>query len=158
MMVEVVQTLTGVHIQIYTAFIQDFLITMLSRLTISNAITTLPRHCQIFFFTSGESGSGKTEAFKHIVRHLTARSSPKGFGLEPKMKHVSQRTFDSYGIIFSLGLDEFLSDIFIRMQKGSDYWILIFVVVLLDQGLTGCSSLSVIRSSLTVFAYGTGQK
>lgn len=99
MMVEVVQTLTGVHIQIYTAFIQDFLIKMMSRLTISNAITTLPRHCQIFFLffclTSGESGSGKTEAFKHIVRHLTARSSPKGFALEPKMKHVSQRTFDS---------------------------------------------------------------
>lgn len=77
------------------------------------------------------------------------------------MKHVSQRTLDSYGIIFSLGaggLYEFLSDIFIRMQKGSDYRILILVVVLLDQGLTGCSSLSVVRSSLTVFAYGTGQK
>lgn len=38
---------------------------------------------------SGESGSGKTEAFKHIVRHLTARSSPKGFALEPRMKNVS---------------------------------------------------------------------
>lgn len=37
------------------------------------------------------------------------------------MKHVSQRTFDSYGIIFSLGaggLYEFLSDIVIRMPKG----------------------------------------
>uniref|UniRef100_A0A8C6L0J4 Myosin XVI n=1 Tax=Nothobranchius furzeri TaxID=105023 RepID=A0A8C6L0J4_NOTFU len=34
------------------------------------------------FILSGESGSGKTEACKHIVRHLTARSSPKGFGLE----------------------------------------------------------------------------
>lgn len=40
-------------------------------------------------FFSGESGSGKTEAFKHIVRHLTARSSAKGFALEPRMKHVS---------------------------------------------------------------------
>ncbi|KAM7407255.1 hypothetical protein PAMA_003131 [Pampus argenteus] len=41
------------------------------------------------FILSGESGSGKTEACKHIVRHLTARSSPKGFALEPKMKHVN---------------------------------------------------------------------
>uniref|UniRef100_A0A674ME91 Myosin XVI n=2 Tax=Takifugu rubripes TaxID=31033 RepID=A0A674ME91_TAKRU len=41
------------------------------------------------FILSGESGSGKSEAFKHIVRHLTARSSPKGFALEPKMKHVN---------------------------------------------------------------------
>ncbi|MEQ2251176.1 hypothetical protein ILYODFUR_008197, partial [Ilyodon furcidens] len=41
------------------------------------------------FILSGESGSGKTEACKHIVRHLTARSSPKGFGLEPRMKHVN---------------------------------------------------------------------
>uniref|UniRef100_A0A3B4Z141 Unconventional myosin-XVI-like n=1 Tax=Stegastes partitus TaxID=144197 RepID=A0A3B4Z141_9TELE len=41
------------------------------------------------FILSGESGSGKTEACKHIVRHLTARSSPKGFMLEPRMKHVS---------------------------------------------------------------------
>ncbi|KAM4561355.1 unconventional myosin-XVI isoform 2-T3 [Fundulus diaphanus] len=41
------------------------------------------------FILSGESGSGKTEACKHIVRHLTARSSPKGFGLEPRMKQVN---------------------------------------------------------------------
>ncbi|KAM4558302.1 unconventional myosin-XVI isoform 2-T2 [Odontesthes bonariensis] len=41
------------------------------------------------FILSGESGSGKTEACKHIVRHLTARSSPKGFLLEPRMKHVN---------------------------------------------------------------------
>ncbi|XP_028249307.1 unconventional myosin-XVI isoform X2 [Parambassis ranga] len=41
------------------------------------------------FILSGESGSGKTEACKHIVRHLTARSSPKGFMLEPRMKHVN---------------------------------------------------------------------
>lgn len=42
-----------------------------------------------FCLSSGESGSGKTEACKHIVRHLAARSSPKGFTLEPRMKHVS---------------------------------------------------------------------
>uniref|UniRef100_A0A673B0Z1 Myosin XVI n=1 Tax=Sphaeramia orbicularis TaxID=375764 RepID=A0A673B0Z1_9TELE len=41
------------------------------------------------FILSGESGSGKTEVCKHIVRHLTARSSPAGFALEPRMKHVS---------------------------------------------------------------------
>ncbi|KAM9709629.1 unconventional myosin-XVI isoform 1-T1 [Menidia menidia] len=41
------------------------------------------------FILSGESGSGKTEACRHIVRHLTARSSPKGFLLEPRMKHVN---------------------------------------------------------------------
>uniref|UniRef100_A0A8D0A881 Myosin motor domain-containing protein n=1 Tax=Sander lucioperca TaxID=283035 RepID=A0A8D0A881_SANLU len=45
------------------------------------------------FILSGESGSGKTEACKHIVRHLTARSSPKGFALEPRMKHVSLDLF-----------------------------------------------------------------
>ncbi|XP_051938387.1 unconventional myosin-XVI [Hippocampus zosterae] len=41
------------------------------------------------FILSGESGSGKTEAGKHIVRHLTARSSPKGFALERRMEHVN---------------------------------------------------------------------
>ncbi|CAJ1079539.1 unconventional myosin-XVI isoform X2 [Xyrichtys novacula] len=41
------------------------------------------------FILSGESGSGKTEACKHIVRHLTARSSPKGLALESRMKHVN---------------------------------------------------------------------
>ncbi|XP_056289337.1 unconventional myosin-XVI [Pseudoliparis swirei] len=41
------------------------------------------------FILSGESGSGKTEACKHIVRHLTARSAPKGLALEPRMKHVN---------------------------------------------------------------------
>lgn len=51
------------------------------------------------------------------------------------MKHVSLRTFDSDGIIFSLcagRFHEFLSGIFIRMQKrscGLRLWILIFVVV-----------------------------
>ncbi|XP_023271666.1 unconventional myosin-XVI [Seriola lalandi dorsalis] len=40
------------------------------------------------FILSGESGSGKSEACKHILRHLTARSSPKGFALDPRMKHV----------------------------------------------------------------------
>ncbi|XP_035030371.2 unconventional myosin-XVI isoform X1 [Hippoglossus stenolepis] len=41
------------------------------------------------FILSGESGSGKSEACKHIVRHLTARSSPKGFSLDPRMRHVN---------------------------------------------------------------------
>ncbi|XP_060909434.1 unconventional myosin-XVI isoform X1 [Labrus mixtus] len=41
------------------------------------------------FILSGESGSGKSEACKHIVRHLTARSSPKGLALESRMKHVN---------------------------------------------------------------------
>ncbi|XP_028991848.1 unconventional myosin-XVI isoform X3 [Betta splendens] len=41
------------------------------------------------FILSGESGSGKTVACKHIVRHLTARSGPQGFALEPRMKHVN---------------------------------------------------------------------
>nr|XP_029504672.1 unconventional myosin-XVI-like [Oncorhynchus nerka] len=41
------------------------------------------------FILSGESGSGKTEACKHIVRHLAVRSNTKGFSLEPRMKHVN---------------------------------------------------------------------
>ncbi|XP_062389635.1 unconventional myosin-XVI [Sardina pilchardus] len=41
------------------------------------------------FIISGESGSGKTEACKHLLKHLAARSSPKGFALEPRMKHVN---------------------------------------------------------------------
>ncbi|XP_061547358.1 unconventional myosin-XVI isoform X2 [Phycodurus eques] len=41
------------------------------------------------FILSGESGSGKTEACKHIVRHLTVRSGPKGFALESRMSHVN---------------------------------------------------------------------
>ncbi|KAG9340696.1 hypothetical protein JZ751_021270 [Albula glossodonta] len=41
------------------------------------------------FVLSGESGSGKTEACKHIVKHLVSRSTHKSFTLEPKMKHVN---------------------------------------------------------------------
>ncbi|XP_030642796.1 unconventional myosin-XVI [Chanos chanos] len=41
------------------------------------------------FIISGESGSGKSEACKHILKHLAARSCPKGFALEPRMKHVN---------------------------------------------------------------------
>ncbi|KAJ0070323.1 hypothetical protein NL108_007665, partial [Boleophthalmus pectinirostris] len=41
------------------------------------------------FILSGESGSGKTEVCKHIVRHLSARSSSKGFTLDSRMKHVN---------------------------------------------------------------------
>ncbi|TSL16099.1 Unconventional myosin-XVI [Bagarius yarrelli] len=46
------------------------------------------RHPQCFII-SGESGSGKSEACKHILKHLAARSCPKGFPLEPRMKHVN---------------------------------------------------------------------
>ncbi|KAI1885343.1 hypothetical protein AGOR_G00219160 [Albula goreensis] len=41
------------------------------------------------FILSGESGSGKTEACKHIVKHLAARSCTKSFPLESKMIQVS---------------------------------------------------------------------
>ncbi|XP_051565407.1 unconventional myosin-XVI-like isoform X1 [Myxocyprinus asiaticus] len=41
------------------------------------------------FIISGESGSGKSVACKHILKHLAARSSPKSFALEPRMKHVN---------------------------------------------------------------------
>ncbi|XP_068185946.1 unconventional myosin-XVI [Antennarius striatus] len=46
------------------------------------------RHPQCFILR-GESGSGKTEACKQIVKHLTARSSSKSFALESRMKHVN---------------------------------------------------------------------
>uniref|UniRef100_A0A8C6TMX2 Myosin XVI n=1 Tax=Neogobius melanostomus TaxID=47308 RepID=A0A8C6TMX2_9GOBI len=41
------------------------------------------------FILSGESGSGKTEVCKHIVRHLCARSSSTGFSVDSRMKHVN---------------------------------------------------------------------
>ncbi|KAL7881645.1 hypothetical protein AOLI_G00084930 [Acnodon oligacanthus] len=41
------------------------------------------------FIISGESGSGKSEACKHILKHLAARSCPKDFALELRMKHVN---------------------------------------------------------------------
>lgn len=41
------------------------------------------------FILSGESGSGKTEVCKHIVRHLCARSCSTGFSLDSRMKHVN---------------------------------------------------------------------
>ncbi|XP_066562262.1 unconventional myosin-XVI isoform X2 [Amia ocellicauda] len=41
------------------------------------------------FILSGESGSGKTEACRHIVKHLASRSSTRGNSLEPKIRHVS---------------------------------------------------------------------
>lgn len=39
------------------------------------------------FILSGESGSGKTEACKHIVKHLACRSSSNSF--ESKIKHIN---------------------------------------------------------------------
>ncbi|KAK7882484.1 hypothetical protein WMY93_028658 [Mugilogobius chulae] len=46
------------------------------------------RHPQCFIL-SGESGSGKTEVCKHIVRHLSARSSSSSFALDSRIKHVN---------------------------------------------------------------------
>uniref|UniRef100_A0A452GMZ2 Myosin motor domain-containing protein n=1 Tax=Gopherus agassizii TaxID=38772 RepID=A0A452GMZ2_9SAUR len=41
------------------------------------------------FILSGESGSGKTEACKQIVKHLTCRSSSSRSTFDSKIKHVS---------------------------------------------------------------------
>ncbi|KAG9492232.1 hypothetical protein GDO78_000641 [Eleutherodactylus coqui] len=41
------------------------------------------------FILSGESGSGKTEACKHIVKHLALRCSSRKNSLHSKIKHVS---------------------------------------------------------------------
>ncbi|XP_044141494.1 unconventional myosin-XVI [Bufo gargarizans] len=41
------------------------------------------------FILSGESGSGKTEACRHIVKHLTLRCSSKKNSLHSKIKHVN---------------------------------------------------------------------
>ncbi|XP_068124131.1 unconventional myosin-XVI isoform X2 [Hyperolius riggenbachi] len=40
------------------------------------------------FILSGESGSGKTEACKHIIKHLTLRHSSSRNSLHSKIKHV----------------------------------------------------------------------
>uniref|UniRef100_A0A8C4VD38 Myosin XVI n=1 Tax=Falco tinnunculus TaxID=100819 RepID=A0A8C4VD38_FALTI len=41
------------------------------------------------FILSGESGSGKTEACKHIVKHLTCRASSSRNTFDTKIKHVN---------------------------------------------------------------------
>ncbi|MEE6470717.1 hypothetical protein FKM82_009041 [Ascaphus truei] len=41
------------------------------------------------FILSGESGSGKTEACKHIVKHLTFRCGSRKNALDSKIKHVN---------------------------------------------------------------------
>ncbi|XP_005997066.2 unconventional myosin-XVI [Latimeria chalumnae] len=41
------------------------------------------------FLLSGESGSGKTETCRHIVKHLVCRSNASESTLESKIKHVS---------------------------------------------------------------------
>uniref|UniRef100_A0A673KQ68 Unconventional myosin-XVI-like n=1 Tax=Sinocyclocheilus rhinocerous TaxID=307959 RepID=A0A673KQ68_9TELE len=59
------------------------------------------------FIISGESGSGKSVACKHILKHLAARSSPKGFTLEPRMKHVKTSVTSFYIKYFSRCLSLF---------------------------------------------------
>ncbi|XP_018418654.1 PREDICTED: unconventional myosin-XVI [Nanorana parkeri] len=41
------------------------------------------------FILSGESGSGKTEAYKHIIKHLVLRCSSRKNSLNSKIKHVN---------------------------------------------------------------------
>lgn len=41
------------------------------------------------FYFSGERGSGKSEASKQIMRHLTCRSSTSRSIFDSKFKHVS---------------------------------------------------------------------
>lgn len=95
-----------------------------------------------FCLFSGESGSGKTEACKHIVRHLTARSSPKGFALEPRMKHVSLFShqvgvtlkFTLPRNLYSLGLaiwtfccSPFFLSFFFSLKKRQETSVLFFI-------------------------------
>ncbi|XP_073470585.1 unconventional myosin-XVI isoform X1 [Aquarana catesbeiana] len=41
------------------------------------------------FILSGESGSGKTEAYKHIIKHLALRCSSRKYSFNSKIKHVN---------------------------------------------------------------------
>ncbi|MGH0127285.1 UNVERIFIED_CONTAM: hypothetical protein FKN15_068513 [Acipenser sinensis] len=71
------------------------------------------------FILSGESGAGKTEACKHIVKHLACRSSTKGYSLESKIKHVGvagmlKISTDELGSALTSDVQYFKGDVIMR--------------------------------------------
>lgn len=64
---------------------------------ISNVkITIIPPSLSCLSSCSGESGSGKTEACKQIVKHLTCRASSSRNAFDTKIKHVSSILITEY--------------------------------------------------------------
>lgn len=64
---------------------------------ISNVkITIIPPSLSCLSSCSGESGSGKTEACKQIVKHLTCRASSSRNAFDTKIKHVSSIPITEY--------------------------------------------------------------